>query len=153
MQRGRNLEEKNTEGKKPQNNGEVMATFVKNGRQNGKGKEGSKNLTLEEKKKMKYSFHDDDVEGIFNELMKEKAIQLPEPKRPSEVDKINDPKYCYYHRIISNPLSKCYILKNIIRKMINDGEIEVIVPLKYQLLHQIAFLFLRRNRSPLCLAH
>ena len=153
MQRGRNLEEKNTEGKKPRNNGEVMATFVKNGRQNGKGKEGSKNLTLEEKKKMKYSFHDDDVEGIFNELMKEKAIQLPEPKRPSEVDKINDPKYCCYHRIINHPLSKCYILKNIIRKMINDGEIEVIVPLKYQLLHQIAFLFLRRNRSPLCLAH
>ena len=88
MQRGRNLEEKNTEGKKPRNNGEVMATFVKNGRQIGKGKEGLKNLTLEEKKKMKYSFHDDDVEGIFNELMKEKAIQLLEPKRPSEVDKI-----------------------------------------------------------------
>ena len=42
MQRGRNLEEKNTEGKKPQNNGEVMATFVNNGWQNGKGKEGSK---------------------------------------------------------------------------------------------------------------
>ena len=74
---------------------------------------------------MKYSFHDDDVEGIFNELMKEKAIQLPEPKRPSEVDKIDDPKYCHYHRIISHPLSECYILKNIIQKMINDGEIEV----------------------------
>ena len=93
-----------------------MATFVNNGRQNWKGKEGSKNLTLEEKKKTKYSFHDDNVEGIFNELMKEKAIQLLEPKRPSEVDKINDPKYCRYHRIISHPLSECYILKNIIQK-------------------------------------
>ena len=124
-QRGRNLEEKNIEGKKPLNNGEVMATFVNNGRQNGKGKEGSKNLTLEEKKKTKYSFHNDDVEEIFNELMKGKAIQLPEPKRPSEVDKIDDPKYCHYHRIISHPLSECYILKNIIQKMINDGEIEV----------------------------
>ena len=97
MQRGCNLEEKNTKGKKPRNNGEVMATFVNNGRQNGKGKEGLKNLTLEEKKKTKYSFHDDDVEGIFNELMKEKAIQLPEPKRPFEVDKIDDLKYCHYH--------------------------------------------------------
>ena len=28
-----------------------MATFVNNGRQNGKGKEGSKKLTLEEKRK------------------------------------------------------------------------------------------------------
>ena len=102
-----------------------MATFVNNGRQNGKGKEGSNKLTLKEIKKMKYSFHDDDVEGIFNELMKEKAIQLPEPKRPSKVDKIDDPKYCCYHRIVSHPLSECYILKNIIQKMINDGEIEV----------------------------
>ena len=102
-----------------------MATFVNNGRQNGKGKEGSKNLTLEEKKKTKYSFHDDDVEEIFNELMKEKAIQLSKPKRPSEVDNVDDPKYCRYHRIISHPLSECYILKNIIQKMINDGEIEV----------------------------
>ena len=39
-----------------------MATFVNNGRQNGKGKEGLKNLTLEKRKKTKYSFHDDDVE-------------------------------------------------------------------------------------------
>ena len=97
------------EGKKPQKKGEAMATFVNNGRQNGKGKEGLKKLTLEEKKKIKYSFHDDDVEGIFNELMKEKAIQLPEPKRPSEVDKINDPNYCRYHRIISHSLSECYV--------------------------------------------
>ena len=74
-----------------------MATFVNNGRQNGKGKEGLKKLTLEKRKKIKYSFHDDDVEGIFNELMKEKAIQLPEPKIPSEVDKIDDLKYCHYH--------------------------------------------------------
>ena len=57
--------------------------------------------------------------------MKEKAIQFPEPKRPSEVDKVDDPKYCHYHWIISHPLSKCYILKNIIQKMINDGEIKV----------------------------
>ena len=91
-----------------------MAVFVNNGRQNRKGKEGSKKLTLEEKKKTKYSFHDDDVEEIFNELMKEKAIQLPKPKRPFEVDKVDDPKYCRYHRIISHPLSECYILKNII---------------------------------------
>ena len=48
-----------------------MATFVNNGRQNGKGKEGSNKLTLKEIKKMKYSFHDDDVERTFNELMKE----------------------------------------------------------------------------------
>ena len=51
--RGNNLEEKHIEGKKARNNGEVMATFVNNGRQNGKGKEGSKKLTLEEKKKTK----------------------------------------------------------------------------------------------------
>ena len=110
----REFRRKNTKGKKPRNIGEVMATFVNIGRKNGKGKEGLKMLTLEKRKKTKYSSHDDDVEGIFNVLMKEKAIQLPEPKIPYKVDKIDDPKYCCYNRIISHPLLECYILKNII---------------------------------------
>ncbi|KAL8151399.1 hypothetical protein V2J09_021207 [Rumex salicifolius] len=43
-------------------------------------------------------FDDDDVQGIFDELMEAKALTLPEPKRPNE---------------------------DIIEGMINKGEIEV----------------------------
>ena len=57
--------------------------------------------------------------------MATKAISLPEPKRPAEVNKINDPRYCPYHRIISHPIKDCYVFKDIIEDMIIRGEIEI----------------------------
>ena len=65
------------------------------------------------------------MEQIFDELLAAKAIKLPEPKRPSEVDKNDDPNYCRYHRIISHSLKDCYVLKNIVKGMIKRKEIEV----------------------------
>jgi len=58
-------------------------------------------------------------------LMATKAIYLPNPKRPTEVNKTNDPKYCLYHRIISNPIKACYVFKDIIEDTIRRGEIEI----------------------------
>ncbi|KAL8151477.1 hypothetical protein V2J09_021285 [Rumex salicifolius] len=50
-----------------------------------------------------------------------KLLTLPEPKRPKEVGKTDDPKYCPYHRLISHPITNCYVLKDIIERMINKG--------------------------------
>ena len=60
-------------------------------------------------KKVKYSFADEDVEEIFNVLYKENAIELPKLKRPSEVNKTKNPKFCRFHRIVSHPTSDCFI--------------------------------------------
>ncbi|XP_060968195.1 uncharacterized protein LOC133035834 [Cannabis sativa] len=114
------------ENKKPFKRGESMATFVNTGNKDKeKAQEPQKKLTLKERKEVKYSFDDDDVDQIFNELLKAKAIRLPEPKRPNEVGMTNDPNYCRYHQIVSHPLSDCYILKNIIEGMIKRKEIEI----------------------------
>jgi len=110
-----------------------MATFVKsstptngeNTNKNGKQREEGRRPTLQERKEKKYSFDDDDVQGIFNELMAVRAISLPESKRPAEVNKRNDPRYCPYHRIISHPIKDCYVFKEIIKDMIRRGDIEI----------------------------
>ncbi|KAH7844403.1 hypothetical protein Vadar_027560 [Vaccinium darrowii] len=106
---------------------ESLATFVhangKKGNCSNKGKKEKRRSSLKERKDAKYSFHDDDVEAIFKELLKEKAIILPKPKRSFEVSKTNNPKYCQYHRIVSHPMMECYVLKDIIQKMIKDGDI------------------------------
>jgi len=49
---------------------------------NGKGKQkrGALRLILQERKEKKYPFNDDDVQGIFDELMVAKALSLLEPK-------------------------------------------------------------------------
>jgi len=65
-----------------------MATFVKSSRptncgnvnKNGKQREEGRRPTLQERKEKKYPFDDDDVQGIFDELMAAKAISLLEPK-------------------------------------------------------------------------
>ena len=119
-------ERKIESNKKPTKKGESMATFVNTKENNnGKNNEQARRPSLKERKEVKYSFHDDDVEAIFKQLMKEKAIKLPEPKRPSEVDKTDDPKYCPYHRIVSHPLKECYVLKNVIQAMIKNGELVI----------------------------
>ncbi|KAI5317216.1 hypothetical protein L3X38_036923 [Prunus dulcis] len=88
--------EKKNEGKKTFKNGESMATFVKMDKKNdrGKGKEETRRLTLNERKEVKYTFDDEDVETILYELLVAMAIKLPKPKRPAKVDKTNDSKYC-----------------------------------------------------------
>ena len=57
--------------------------------------------------------------------MAAKAISLPDLKRLAEINMTNDPKYCSYHRIISQPIKDCYIFKDIIKDMIRRGEIEI----------------------------
>ena len=52
-------------------------------------------------------------------------VELPEPKRQEEVGKTDDPKYCLDHRIINHPTIKCYLLKDIIQRYIDKGDIAI----------------------------
>jgi hypothetical protein len=36
---------------------------------------------------------------------------------------INNPKYCKYHRVISHPVEKCFVLKDLIMKLAKQGKI------------------------------
>lgn len=63
------------------------------------------------KPKETYSFNDDDVLDLFNMLIKGKKIQLPPPKRPDEVGKVDNHKYCHYHQYIHHSTRDCYVLK------------------------------------------
>jgi len=62
---------------------------------------------LKELQEKKYLFPDSDLLGMLDDLLEKQGIQLLEPKRPEEVGRIVDPKYCCYHRMISHPLKKC----------------------------------------------
>ena len=45
-------------------------------------------------------------------------------KRPDEADKVDDPNYCKYHRLVSHPIEKCFILKDKIMELYKEGKIE-----------------------------
>ena len=61
---------------------------------------------------------------MLDELLKSKLIQLLELKRPEEANQVNDPNYCKYHRLISHPVEKCFVLKDKIMELYNEGKVE-----------------------------
>ena len=61
---------------------------------------------------------------MLDELLKSKLIQLPELKRPEEANRVNDPNFCKYHRLISHPVEKCFVLKDKIMELYNEGKVE-----------------------------
>ena len=133
----RRSDTKKGDDKRMPKKGDSMATFVKVDKKNDNVKrkeeaKGTRRLSLKERKEVKYSFDDEDVGTIFEELLAAKMITLPEPKRPAEVNKTDDPKYCRYHRLISHTIEDCYILKDIIQEKINKHEIEVDSSSKHQ---------------------
>ncbi|PIM97563.1 hypothetical protein CDL12_29966 [Handroanthus impetiginosus] len=79
--------------------------------------------TLKEMQEKEYLFPDSDVPHIFDELLARKLIELPQPKRPEEVGKTNDPKYCKYHRVVSHPIGKYFIFKDKIMALAKEEKI------------------------------
>ena len=62
---------------------------------------------------------------MLEDLLQKKVIKLPECKCPEEMDRVNDPNYFHYHRIVSHPVEKCFILKDLIMKLAKQGIIHL----------------------------
>jgi len=48
-------------------------------------------------------------------------MKLPEARRPNEIRRTNDPKYCLFNRMIHHPTNKCFVLKDRIQALIDAG--------------------------------
>ncbi|KAA0025450.1 ty3-gypsy retrotransposon protein [Cucumis melo var. makuwa] len=83
--------------------------------------------TLKERQEKIYPFSDSDLPDMLDQLLEKQLIQLPECKRPAKMGRVNDPNYCKYHRVISHPVEKCFVLKELILKLALDkkNELEV----------------------------
>ncbi|KAL0420666.1 UNVERIFIED_CONTAM: hypothetical protein Slati_3089500 [Sesamum latifolium] len=78
---------------------------------------------LKELQEKEYPFPDSDVPYIFDELLERKLIELPESKHPDEAGRVNDPKYCKYHRVVSHPIERCFVFKEKIMALAKEGKI------------------------------
>lgn len=83
-----------------------------------------KKATMKESLEKNYSFTDDLVEDMFEDLLEQKLITLPEVKRPHEERKTTHPKYCPYHRLISHTL-KYIFFKDKIQELFDSKTIEL----------------------------
>ncbi|KAA0043322.1 uncharacterized protein E6C27_scaffold110G002330 [Cucumis melo var. makuwa] len=81
--------------------------------------------TLNERQEKIYPFPNSDLPDMLDQLLEKQLVQLPECKRPVEMGRVNDPNYCKYHRVISHPVEKCFVLKELILKLALDKKIEL----------------------------
>ncbi|KAH7857466.1 hypothetical protein Vadar_013066 [Vaccinium darrowii] len=83
----------------------------------------NKHPTLKELQEKRYPYPDADVPSMLEDLLEKEVVQLPECKRPEEMGKIHDPRYCHYHRIVSHPTEKCFVLKDLIADLARKKKI------------------------------
>ncbi|KAK4716612.1 hypothetical protein R3W88_014950 [Solanum pinnatisectum] len=58
----------------------------------------------------------------LDELLAKKVIDLSESRRPEEINKVGDSKYCKLHHVLGHPTSKCFILKEKIMMLVSEGK-------------------------------
>ncbi|KAM1791252.1 hypothetical protein ACFX12_035236 [Malus domestica] len=81
--------------------------------------------TLKELEEKTYPFPDSDVVAMLDDLLDKKVIGLPESRRSEEMNRTDSPRYCKFHRFISHPTEKCFVLKDLIMKLAQKGIIEL----------------------------
>ncbi|KAM2204747.1 hypothetical protein FF2_023878 [Malus domestica] len=87
--------------------------------------QGMRRCTLKELEEKTYPFPDSDVVAMLDDLLDKKVIGLPECRRPEEMNHTDSPRYCKFHRFISHPTEKCFVLKDLIMKLAQKGIIEL----------------------------
>ncbi|KAA0054170.1 ty3-gypsy retrotransposon protein [Cucumis melo var. makuwa] len=82
-------------------------------------------LTLKERQEKVYPFPDSDIADMLEKLLEKQLIQQPKCKRPEQAEKVDDPNYCKYHWVISHPVEKCFVLKELILRLAHEKKIEL----------------------------
>uniref|UniRef100_A0A6N2MST0 Retrotransposon gag domain-containing protein n=1 Tax=Salix viminalis TaxID=40686 RepID=A0A6N2MST0_SALVM len=85
--------------------------------------EGKQSLVVNSTAEKVYPFPDSDISRMLDDLLEANIIELPEVKRPEEANQVDNPNYCKYHRLISHPVEKCFVLKDKIMRLHENGDI------------------------------
>ncbi|XP_020597312.1 uncharacterized protein LOC110037077 [Phalaenopsis equestris] len=72
-----------------------------------------------------YSFKDEAVSKMFRSLMKKPEFKLPEPRKPEDADKKDQPNYCPYHRLIGHTIEGCFSFKDWLERNLKEGNITI----------------------------
>lgn len=72
-----------------------------------------------------YTFDEQMVEEIYDGLLMEGKIQPMIGKRPAEVGRVMDPRYCHYHQFVTHPTNECYTLKNAIQDLVDANVLSI----------------------------
>jgi len=66
----------------------------------------SKSSMLRDSEKNECSYSECDAPKMLDKLLEKGHVELTESRRPKEIGRTNNPKYCKYYRIIGHPTEK-----------------------------------------------
>ncbi|MQL84558.1 hypothetical protein Taro_017069 [Colocasia esculenta] len=70
--------------------------------------------------KVRTQYPSDHTKMLFKLCMKNDLLTLPAMRRPSEADRVDEPNYCLYHRMLGHSIEDYYVFKNEIQKLIQS---------------------------------
>lgn len=62
---------------------------------------------------------------MLEQLLETQVIELLECKWPKEMEKVDNFNYCKYRQVISHLLENCFVLKEQIIKLVEEGKVEL----------------------------
>ena len=82
-------------------------------------------MTMQELLKKQYIFHRELVKDMFNQLMEHRALDLPEPQRPDQVNMTDNTLYCPYHRYVGHVIEDCFAFKEWLQRAVIEKRINL----------------------------
>jgi hypothetical protein len=80
--------------------------------------------TLKVKRSRTYSFLKSKTARIFEQVLKS-GLTLPACKRPADIDKASEGKFCPYHHVLGHTIEECWVFKDLIEKWYKDRTIQL----------------------------
>ena len=80
---------------------------------------------MAEKMSRPYSFAKEHTRKLFGECLQQQLITLPTSWRPAEADKVGEPNYCPYHRILGHCIEDCFVFKDAAEQLIQAGVVNI----------------------------
>ena len=65
-----------------------------------------------------YSFAKQHSKMLFDECLRQQLITLSTPRKPEDADKMGEPNFCPYHRLLGHCLEDCFVFKNAVEQLI-----------------------------------
>jgi hypothetical protein len=62
---------------------------------------------------------------MFNQLMENHALNLPDPRRPDQVNMVDNPLYCPYHRYVGHAIEDCIAFKEWLQRAVDEKRINL----------------------------
>ena len=73
--------------------------------------------------KKSYIFRRELVKDMFDQLMEHRALNLPEPQRPDQVNMDDNPLYFPYHRYVGHAIEDCIAFKEWLQRAVNEKRV------------------------------